>query len=89
MKRALLLIALAALVSGTGCHSLKKKSGCEPYGAGPPAANGMFPVWQQHHDPAYFGPQPGAPSAPQATYPYYTTRGPRDFLAPSTPPIGG
>ena len=30
----------------------------------------------------------GAPQSAQVTYPYYTTRGPRDFLARSPRPLG-
>ena len=31
---------------------------------------------------------PVGPPTPQYTYPYYTTRGPRDFLLNNPPPIG-
>lgn len=31
---------------------------------------------------------PAGPMAPQYTYPYYTTRGPRDFLLDNPPTIG-
>jgi hypothetical protein len=31
---------------------------------------------------------PVGPPTPQYTYPYYTTRGPRDFLLDNPPPIG-
>ena len=31
---------------------------------------------------------PAGPSAAQVTYPYYTTRGPRDFFAAHPPTIG-
>jgi hypothetical protein len=41
---------------------------------------------QSHTGP---GPGPAAgPSSPTVTYPYYTTRGPRDFLNPNPPSIG-
>jgi hypothetical protein len=39
-----------------------------------------------HHHREYVGPQ-GPPSA-QTAYPYYTTRGPRDFLMDNPPSIG-
>jgi hypothetical protein len=39
-----------------------------------------------HHHREYVGPQ-GPPSA-QVAYPYYTTRGPRDFLLDNPPSIG-
>jgi hypothetical protein len=38
-------------------------------------------------DPAYRTVNPGPPTA-AITYPYYTTRGPRDFLAQNPPSIG-
>jgi hypothetical protein len=45
-----------------------------------------------HRGPqAHYGPTPGpanGPAAPTVTYPYYTTRGPRDFLAAQPPSIG-
>jgi hypothetical protein len=31
---------------------------------------------------------PGGPPSPQVAYPYYTNRGPRDFLAKNPPSIG-
>jgi hypothetical protein len=31
---------------------------------------------------------PGGPTSAQVTYPYYTNRGPRDFLAKNPPSIG-
>ncbi|MCA9197830.1 MAG: hypothetical protein KDA87_09845 [Planctomycetales bacterium] len=47
----------------------------------------------KHHvgSQSHMGDQPGpafGPSAPTVTYPYYTTRGPRDFLNPNPPSIG-
>lgn len=40
---------------------------------------------QSHMGP--LGPASG-PAVPQTTYPYYTTRGPRDFFAANPPSIG-
>ena len=40
---------------------------------------------------SHYGSAPGpasGPAAPTVTYPYYTTRGPRDFLNPNPPSIG-
>lgn len=40
---------------------------------------------------SHLGAQPGpasGPAAPTVGYPYYTTRGPRDFLNPNPPSIG-
>ena len=50
-------------------------TGAHPYG-------GAIP----HTNPAYGAPQSGI--APQYAYPYYTTRGPRDFLRDNPPSIG-
>lgn len=45
------------------------------------------PGFPHHHfDREYVGPQ-GPPTA-QVAYPYYTTRGPRDFLLDNPPSIG-
>ena len=41
----------------------------------------------QSHLGAYPGPADGPPT-PTVTYPYYTTRGPRDFLRDDPPSIG-
>ena len=42
-----------------------------------------------HQDMTDFGtPAVGGPPAAQVAYPYYTTRGPRDFLNPNPPSIG-
>jgi hypothetical protein len=41
------------------------------------------PVMEAEPEPAPAGPASGA-----VTYPYYTTRGPRDFLAKNPPSIG-
>ena len=47
---------------------------------------------KNHYGPqAHYGAQPGpanGPPAPTVSYPYYTTRGPRDFLAARPPSIG-
>jgi hypothetical protein len=45
------------------------------------------PGYPHHHfSRSYVGPQ-GPPTA-QVAYPYYTTRGPRDFLLDNPPSIG-
>ena len=47
---------------------------------------------RHHRGPqSHTGPEPGpamGPSSPTYGYPYYTTRGPRDFLNPNPPSIG-
>ena len=45
-------------------------------------------VGPQSHTGSGPGPAYGGPSAGQVTYPYYTTRGPRDFLQANPPSIG-
>lgn len=49
-------------------------------------------VGRHHAGPqSHTGPAPGpamGPAAPTYGYPYYTTRGPRDFLNPNPPSIG-
>ena len=66
---------------------------------GPPQRGGLLSAWHKakaglgHHDgvPGHaqdaYQPAPG-PSAGNVSYPYYTTRGPRDFLAPNPRGIG-
>lgn len=47
--------------------------------------------FKKHHGAAAdgaMGPYGGGPPAAQITYPYYTNRGPRDFLAPEPRGIG-
>jgi len=45
------------------------------------------PGYPHHHfSRSYIGPQ--GPPTPQVAYPYYTTRGPRDFLLDNPPSIG-
>jgi hypothetical protein len=45
------------------------------------------PGYPHHHfSRSYVGPQ--GPPTPQVAYPYYTTRGPRDFLLDNPPSIG-
>ena len=56
---------------------------------GPSAGHGGFrgtPGIPHHQNREYYGP-PG-PTAAQVAYPYYTTRGPRDFLVDNPPSIG-
>jgi hypothetical protein len=98
MKRVMLGLALTfTLLSSTGCELLNNRHcsncngniGCRPCHMG----------WQRggtdyqrflgnnghHHNDATQG-GGGAPAA-QVAYPYYTTRGPRDFLVDNPPPI--
>jgi hypothetical protein len=91
----------AAYGYGGGPHSYG--GGTFPYGSpydaghpGIPFDGGRYgafggahrtPAYPHHHQRReYVGPQ-GPPSA-QVAYPYYTTRGPRDFLLDNPPSIG-
>lgn len=64
-------------------------NGCPPGGGGAFAFGGGGGIGGReygHTRPQFNGPA-GPPSA-AITYPYYTTRGPRDFLLKNPPPIG-
>ncbi len=67
-------------VGGKLCGTCSKAAGL--LGAGHPYG-GSIP----HTNPA-MGQQPQSGIAPQYAYPYYTTRGPRDFLRDNPPSIG-
>jgi len=56
--------------------------------AGAPRISGNF-NWRQRHETkhAMMAAEPGSQSAAY-TYPYYTTRGPRDFFMDNPPPLG-
>ncbi|GIX00088.1 MAG: hypothetical protein KatS3mg111_3420 [Pirellulaceae bacterium] len=98
MKRALFGLSLAlVMLSSTGCELLHRRHcnpcrgnlGCRPCPMG----------WQRggtdyqsclgrygHH--AGGTAQVAGPGAAQVAYPYYTTRGPRDFFVDDPPTIG-
>lgn len=84
MKRALLVLALALLLlpAASGCQALRCKTGenkCGRPGCGGLLKN-IFCCRLK---------QPGGPAdTPTAGYPYYTVRGPRDFLMENPPPLG-
>jgi len=63
--------------------------GAYPGNLGGPLADKLAYKHRAHqsHMGAYPGPAQGAP-APTYSYPYYTTRGPRDFLSANPPSIG-
>lgn len=92
MKRIVgILFAAALLVAVAGCLH---HSNCDPCRQGdqcqsckPCALHG--PGCRGHNGQAE-GPGPYNPGPPtgQVTYPYYTTRGPRDFLQRVPTPIG-
>jgi hypothetical protein len=101
MKRALMGMALVVgLLSSTGCNLFEYRRncnhcngnlGCRPcnlgwqrggtdyqrflgHSGGPAAPSGAYGA--------------GGPPTAQVAYPYYTVRGPRDFLAAEPPSIG-
>ena len=93
MKRALLLLAFVSMAA-VGCqtHSQMAKKGCQkcgPSGQGQYAGCGVQnkadyvpQIPKNYHQQV----QPAGPPSAAYAYPYYTSRGPRDFFqdAPST-----
>ena len=97
--KARLLCALALLVlsAASGCHSINLCDGAghghghrhglgHHGGGGSGVADGRHVNYGHHFTRNYDGP-PG-PATAQVGYPYYTTRGPRDFLTANPPSIG-
>lgn len=82
MKRLLVVVLVATVVSSsTGCLLIDHLFHCRlPGGHCGPAACATC-------GPAYDAAPAGPPTA-AVTYPYYTTRGPRDFLASDPRGIG-
>ena len=94
MKHALLaLAALLATVGSTGFKSLPGRcqgqcppaAQCNDCGHGHRLGHHGGPGVLNHRAPA---PVEAGPPSAQVAYPYYTTRGPRDFLNPNPPSIG-
>lgn len=103
MKRVILGLAVAfMLMSSTGCELLQRNRGCNSCN-GNLGCRPCKIGWQRggtdyqrflghsgsarHAGPAGAGGAGGAPTA-QVAYPYYTTRGPRDFFVDNPPTIG-
>lgn len=103
MKRVLLGLALVITVScSTGCELLNQRRNCNNC-KGPVGCRPCKVGWQRggtdyqrllSHSgkygqaaPAGYGGPSGAATA-QVAYPYYTTRGPRDFFVNNPPTIG-
>ena len=99
--KARLLCALALLVvcCSNGCHNINMCDGGGLHGlrghhgrhaagggGGSGIADGRNANYGHHFTRNYDGP-PG-PSTAQVAYPYYTTRGPRDFFTNNPPSIG-
>lgn len=96
--KARLLCALALLVvcAASGCHTVNLCDGTGGHGSrhglgrhgggGSGLADNRNANYGHHHTRTYDGPQ--GPATAQVGYPYYTTRGPRDFLTANPPSIG-
>ncbi len=102
MKRVVLGLALAfTLLSSTGCELLQKRRcnscngnlGCRPCKIGWQRGGTDYQRFLGHAG-AYGHSAPagsggvGGPATAQVAYPYYTTRGPRDFFVNNPPSIG-
>lgn len=73
---------LSALLDCNGCGG----NGCGCNGCGPHGAGGLVGGCNSSGD-QFYNFTPGPPVG-QVAYPYYTTRGPRDFLMCNPPSIG-
>ena len=94
MKRALLVLLVVAVVAGlTGCVQDQMCCRTNPSDPCNVFANngGIYDgLGYNPYGPAMQQQQPINPGPPTGaiTYPYYTTRGPRDFLAQDIRPLG-
>ncbi len=97
MKRALLALtaAMMLLASQTGCQ-LTQSAACGRCNGGCPNCGNGY-VYGSRDAPGFFDMvhakkaarrAAAGPQTPTYSYPYYTTRGPRDFLADNPPSIG-
>jgi hypothetical protein len=98
MKRLIFVLAAGVLtVAATGCfhHNIRQDDpalghhGCRECGAFGGLAGksqGLHETRGWRHQPIET--EPAGPPTATVAYPYYTTRGPRDFLAPNPPSIG-
>ena len=80
MKRALLLVAALAFAV-SGCHSLSP-TGCKSCGPHRTDKVPHMPIQQRGME------GPSGPATGAVAYPYYTTRGPRDFFMDNPGSIG-
>ena len=96
MKRGMTLMTLFALsaLCSTGCNLLHRGCntcggpiGCRPCSIGWQRGGTDYQAMLSNHSQSQ-GDSPSGVNAPQVGYPYYTTRGPRDFFANNPPPIG-
>jgi hypothetical protein len=102
MKRALLLVAIVCLAS-LGCQTQSRManrgcSSCGPVfghhhrahgvcssGCNPRSSPDYVPYIAKDYDRQM---EPAGPPTAQYAYPYYTTRGPRDFFLNNPAPLG-
>lgn len=78
-RRLLAMLLLSSLMSGCAHFAGHGSAGgdCSSYAQGGPLHRGLHDHFTRQ------APQYGGPMSPTVTYPYYTVRGPRDFLADS------
>ena len=94
MKRALMVLGLIVSLAATGCASRRGCNECN----GPLGCRPCQIGWQRgghdygrHLSYSNTGQAPEGATGPgtaQVAYPYYTVRGPRDFLVNNPPTIG-
>lgn len=95
MNRFVIVLAAAVLCSAAGCHPqhINRHGGgcphCQGHGAnGGRIGDGLLAGhYARHRQPQEEAAMEGPPTAAVA-YPYYTVRGPRDFLVNNPPSIG-
>ena len=92
--RLLCALVLCVVCAATGCQNINlcdgshhAAKGLGRYGGGGSGlADGRNANYGHHQTRTYDGPQ--GPATAQVGYPYYTTRGPRDFFTNNPPSIG-
>lgn len=90
MRTLVALVAVLLCTAGTGCVSrgglVGHKSACSACGGGGCQSCGILGggLARHHVDPGVVS----GPPAAQVAYPYYTVRGPRDFLLDDPPALG-
>jgi len=89
MKRAAFGLLLAAIVSSsTGCCVIDRLFHCNGGGCGGGNGGGCSSCGGEYQQGGYADAGPPGPPSAQVTYPYYTTRGPRDYLTSNPRDIG-
>jgi hypothetical protein len=99
MKRAAMFLGLiSSLLASTGClhqhhcNNCNGPLGCRPCRIGWQRGGTDYQRFLSHSEYRQGGPGgqvgPSGPATAHVAYPYYTTRGPRDFLLNNPPTIG-